>query len=212
ALLFLARANLAADLTAGLKGRVEDPGEVNLKAGGVGGEGLGPKAAKPDTPAAKPEEPEPKPPVKVKEPAPRKEVQPAEDVDAEANRLGAQLVKAPAEQQKKLIGQFKEKKGVVYTQALAEAIHKLSGPARDSARDALAQRMMRMTAPTLRERLADEDPEIRRAVALACAMKEDKGHVPDLIGLLGDRDPMVARSAHVALKMLTGKDFGPAAV
>src|SRR5207253_5001464 len=37
ALLFLRRANLAEDLTATLRGTVSDPGEVNLRAGGVGG-------------------------------------------------------------------------------------------------------------------------------------------------------------------------------
>src|SRR5207237_492628 len=40
ALLFLRRANLAEDLTATLKGSVGDPGEVNLRAGGVGGAAL----------------------------------------------------------------------------------------------------------------------------------------------------------------------------
>src|SRR5262249_24635230 len=40
ALLFLRRANLAPDLTAALAGKVQDPGEVVLKSGGVGVEGL----------------------------------------------------------------------------------------------------------------------------------------------------------------------------
>src|SRR5262249_41919111 len=40
ALLFLRRANLALDLTSSLKNKVRDPGEVRLKRGGVGGQGL----------------------------------------------------------------------------------------------------------------------------------------------------------------------------
>ncbi len=40
ALLFLKRANLTADLTAGLKGKTHDPGAITLKAGGVGGDAL----------------------------------------------------------------------------------------------------------------------------------------------------------------------------
>ncbi|HEV3115469.1 MAG TPA: HEAT repeat domain-containing protein, partial [Gemmataceae bacterium] len=60
-------------------------------------------------------------------------------------------------------------------------------------------------------KLQDESAEIRRAAALACAMKEEKGFVPDLIGLLEDRQPSVARAAYAALKDLTGKDLGRAA-
>src|SRR5262249_26019770 len=59
--------------------------------------------------------------------------------------------------------------------------------------------------------LADEDVEIRRAAALACGMKEDRSHVPDLIPLLDDPEPAVGRAAYVALKHLTGQDFGPPA-
>ena len=40
ALLFLRRANLARDLTATLKGKVEDPGESVLRPGGIGGASL----------------------------------------------------------------------------------------------------------------------------------------------------------------------------
>ena len=68
-----------------------------------------------------------------------------------------------------------------------------------------------MKATTLGRYLKDEDPEIRRAAALACAMKESKAQVPDLIRLLSDREAAVARAAHAALMDLTGQDFGPAA-
>src|SRR5262249_40686681 len=79
------------------------------------------------------------------------------------------------------------------------------------ARDALADRLTRMTANTLREKLRDEDVEVRRAAALACAMKDDRAQVPALIELLEDREPLVVRAARAALKSLTEQDFGPEA-
>ena len=59
--------------------------------------------------------------------------------------------------------------------------------------------------------LEDEDAEIRRAAALACAMKDCQDHIPGLIRLLGDRDVLVAQAAHAALRELSGQDLGPRA-
>jgi HEAT repeat protein len=100
---------------------------------------------------------------------------------------------------------------VLHTEALALAIPQLSGKVQVRARGALVERMARMTARTLRDKFEDEDAEVRRAAALACAMKEQKEHVPRLIELLEDPEPPVARAAYAALKSLTGQDFGPAA-
>jgi len=80
-----------------------------------------------------------------------------------------------------------------------------------NAPDALASRFTRMTTATLRQELQDDDPDIRRAASLACAMKDAKSHIPDLIPMLQDREPIVGRAAHAALKSLSGKDFGPKA-
>jgi len=66
-----------------------------------------------------------------------------------------------------------------------------------------------MTADTLRDKLNDENVEVRRAAALACAMKEDRSLIPDLIGLLEDRESRVERAAYASLKALTDEDFGP---
>jgi HEAT repeat protein len=74
----------------------------------------------------------------------------------------------------------------------------------------LAERMSRMTTATLRDRLKDDEAEMRRAAALAAAMKEETAHIPRLIELLDDSDTAVSRAAHAALKSLSGKDFGPA--
>lgn len=208
ALLFLKRANLAKDLSTSLKGRVQDPGEVTLRSGGVGGEGLPGASVTPESEPTQASLPD-KGDLLRQPPGTDKLAIPAPD--ASASGLGAALVQARGPRQAQLIEQFKEGKGSQYTQALAEAIHKLDGPAKEKARDALADRFVRMTPATLRARLRDEDLEIRSAAALACGMQEDKGYVVDLIELLTDPETRVSRAAYVALKSLSGQDFGPAA-
>ena len=126
-------------------------------------------------------------------------------------RLGVDLLKASGQQQDHLLDQLKQGKGVAYTGALAAAIPQLSGAVKTKAREALIERLARMTAFTLHDKLQDDAPEIRRAAALALAMKEEKQAIPDLIGLLEDREATVARASRAALKELTGQDFGPAA-
>jgi hypothetical protein len=200
ALLFFKRANLADDLTGLLKGRLKDPGERLIRAGGVGGGSLragkgGMKSGIETKDAGLID----KPPLE------------ARPVDSESARLAGDLVKASGSRRTKLLDQMRDGKGVKYTEALAAAIPHLVDEARSKARDALANRLTRMKAETLAEYLQDEDAEIRRAAALACAMKEDKTLVPNLIGLLRDPEMLVVRAAHAALKALTKQDFGPAA-
>jgi hypothetical protein len=186
ALLFLRRANLAQDLTATLKGRVADPGKRELRAVGIG------DLSKP--PAVDP-----------------KENRPARAaVDPEVARLSDELVKADAGGREQALRKLRDSKGAAYTDALAHAIPRLEGEARGKARDALADRMARMTAATLKDKLNDDDPEVRRAAALASAIKDEKGHVPRLIEMLEDPEEVVPPAAHAALKSLTRQDFGPA--
>lgn len=207
ALLFLRRANLAEDLSATLRGKVKDPGEVTLKSGGVGGAMVKVIKLKPgDNPQNKPGETVAKLLVDTAPGAAANE----SDLDKEIARLSTEVVKAASTRQSELISKYKDSPGVVYTQALANAIHQLDGSAKSKARDALAERLVRMKAETLRGKLQDTDAEVRSAAALACGMKEDKAHVPDLIGLLNDADRRVGRAAQVALKSLTKQDFGPA--
>ena len=187
ALLFLRRANVAPDLTFFLKGRIEDPGEIILKSGGVGGEAL----AKRNLPGV------------VWSPT-RESVAELPEV----TKLKQELIQARPDEQPKLIERLKTEKGSLHTLALAAAIPQLVDPTRTQARDALAERLTRMTAATLRDKLQEADAELRRAAALACAMKEDKGHVPDLVGLLDDFEVSVVRASLVGLKHLTGQDLG----
>jgi hypothetical protein len=200
ALLFLRRANLAKDLTATLKGQVKDPGERELRSidldGDKGGPDKGgPKASRDNdtAPAGPPQETRP----------------PVAPVNPEVLRLRDQLVKADAARQEQVLGELRDGKGGVYTDALAQAIHRLYNPVKGKARDALAERLSRMTSETLSNKLRDDDSEVRRAAALACAMKEEKAHIPRLIEMFEDPELDVARAAYAALKELTGKDFGP---
>jgi hypothetical protein len=205
ALLFLKRANLAKDLTAALKGKVTDPDQRELRTGGTSGADLKSKPV-----GLKPAFGDDK--KKPDESADGRD-KPAAGPGAEAGRLGNDLVRGSARQQQEALEKLRDTKGAAYTETLAEAIPKLNGDLKSKARDALADRLSRMTPATLAERLQDPDAEMRRAAALACGMKDDRTQVPRLIELLGDKEATVVRAAHAALKALAGKgvDYGPAA-
>ncbi len=125
--------------------------------------------------------------------------------------VAAAIMKAEGTKQAELIAKFKDEKGALYTEGLSLAIHKLTGDTQKAARDALAERLARMKADYIRVRLKDLDPEMRRAAALACAMRDDKEHVNDLIPVIVDPEEIVWRAARLALKSLTSQDFGPPA-
>ena len=214
ALLFLRRANVARDLTTVLKGKVTDPDRVALKNGPGNDQEAKPEVK--DGPKPKPELRDPAPPerkpvdpVKNEKPENPKTAPPAGG-EADAARMAQELIQANPAKQERLLDNLRENKGAEYTQALVKAIPKLDGDIKKKARDALAERMSRMTSATIRDRLKDDDAELRRAAALAAAMKEDTTHVPRLIDLLDDPDNHVSRAAYAALKSLSGKDFGPA--
>jgi hypothetical protein len=214
ALLFLKRANLASDLSAHIRNR-----RSALRGGAGSGAdllkeikenpGLKPGPSKDDrTTEAKPSAPEVKP-SGVK---PQPEVAPPSKAsDPDAGRLSDELVNAPPAKQDQVLEKLRDSKGGVYSAALADAIPRLAGAVKNKAREALAERFTRMTANTLKDKLDDNEPEVRRAAVLACGMKEDKTFIPRLIDLLQDKEPAVMRAAHAALKSLTSEDFGPAA-
>lgn len=115
------------------------------------------------------------------------------------------------EQRTAAVALLRDAKGAENTDKLVALIPKLTGEAQKAVRDALAERLARMTADTLRTKLKDANGEVRRAAALACAIKEDTGLLGDLIAVLDDKDVWVVRAAGVALRQLTGQDFGPRA-
>jgi HEAT repeats len=204
ALLFLKRANLALDLTTQLTGRIPDPGERILRPGGIGGDSL--REGKAADLKSGIEGKESKPVASAEQKPPEK-VNPADSASA---RLAKELVKATGSRHTVILNQMRVGTGVMFTEALALAIPQLKIEKQRQAREALAERLSRMKAETLVNYLEDEDIEIRRAAALACALKESKMLVPNLIPLLRDPERLVSRAVHAALKDLTSQDFGPA--
>jgi hypothetical protein len=229
ALLFLCRSNLAKDLTIHLHGKVLDPGRAILRATTDGAEARAPsdrlgKGTEAATPAAEPRRearpaaadtaPRQQPPATAaatSKPAPApaapRQAAPSEN---ESARLADEIVRSAAGQFDGLLTRTRDARGVANTEALAAAIPRLPQERRNRARDVLAERLSRMRTSSLAGYLKDEDAEIRRAAALALAMKESKEHVPDLIQVLNDPVALVVLAARGALRELTGKDFGPA--
>jgi len=233
ALLFLARSNLVRDLTAKVQ---KDPFNVELRSGA---QAAGPAAEpkEPKEPIAKaepmPVKPEPKPePKAVPSPVPNKAVvkpvspMPAEVVepvkpqpkpkalplDEASGKLADALLKVPTASWSKALQQVRDGKGGDFTKALVLVVHRVDGDRKKEARTALEERLSRMSAATLRGMVKSEDVELRRAAILACAMREDRTHIPDLIARLTDEEEAVVRAARAALKSLSGgQDFGPEA-
>jgi HEAT repeat protein len=120
-----------------------------------------------------------------------------------------ELVNATADEQKSILTRLRDAEGNDNTEALAQAIPKLSDDLQAEAREALTRRFTRLTAAALRDGLLDDNLEVRCAAALACGRKIAKEHIPDLLQLLDDPELDVVLSARVALTELTGEDFGP---
>jgi hypothetical protein len=207
ALLFLRRADLAKDLSDSLRGQASElrvrPG--GLKPGesikpvrspfddGTGNNGGGGAVTRPNQGDGG----KPKPP-------------PA-NVDPIVAKLGTELLDAPAAKWDEVLAKLRDAKGSEHTQGLAYAITQLEGEQKKKARDALAERLAKLKSTFLATYMSDDDPELRRAGAIACALKEDMTHVGKLIELLEDRERTVERAAYWALKELTKQNFGPAA-
>src|SRR5262249_10974743 len=125
-------------------------------------------------------------------------------------RAAAELIVAPDTDWEKTLTRIRDGKGATYTNGLLLAIPRLKDARKKEARDALAERLTRMTAETLRGMMKADDPELRRAAVLAAAMKDDRDHIPDLIDRLTDGDEAVVRAAKAGLKSFADDlDFGP---
>jgi len=200
AILFLTRANVVKDLK---MARTNSDAELRSTTG-PGGANVEPKGPGTNTGTdVTPVKP-------MLDPATPKPVLPF-PMENESTKLATELLSAsPADWDKKLT-KLRETRGGDYTGALVLAIPRLDGDRKQDARDALAERLVRMNADTLREMMKGRDPELRRGAALAAAMKDDKSLIPDLIDRLLDDEEFVARAARAGLKSLSeGKDFGPA--
>ena len=189
ALLFLLRANFTRDLTERIRGKSQDPGDAVLR-GGIGfrpaerpdDTGPGLGAAKPGaTPAARPD----------------------------PDELAAALLKPDTFAA--TLAECRDGRGREYTAAILNVIPKLASVDREAARTALAARLTRMTAATLKAQLGDADAELRRAASVAAGVKRDKSLAPTLADRVADADDGVAQAARTALRIISGRDFGPEA-
>ena len=195
AVLFLCRSNLARDLSSKVQ---KDPTSTEMRAG------AGPSATEllPNRPTTPVSTPAPLPVLNLPNPT-----------NDEAITRASSMLKASGADWTKLLTESRDGKGANFTRALVlTAANTADGGRKKQVREALAERLCRMNAATLRTMLKAEEVELRRAAALACAMKDDKTHIPDLINALTDADDDVVRAAKAGLKSLTGKDFGPASM
>jgi hypothetical protein len=130
-------------------------------------------------------------------------------VSTAATSLSDDLVNASSEEQKAFLKRLRDAKGDDNTEALAQAIPKLTDDLQVEAREVLTRRLARLPEAALRDKLQDDNVEVRSAAALACGRKIAKEHIPDLLQLLDDPEMDVVLSARVALIELTGEDLGP---
>lgn len=126
-----------------------------------------------------------------------------------AEKLAQELLRATGDQQDHILSQLRDERGGEYTDALVRVIPRLAGDIQRKARECLAERLARMTPATLKSRLHDPNVELRRAAALAYGAKDDRTLIIDLIAALDDKDASVVRAIAIALKSLTGENFGP---
>ncbi len=203
ALLFLCKSNFTKEL--GHK-KAQDPGKGELRGGG----------------AAPLQAPPPKEPRKQGGPPPGadpdltpggfslpKAVEPTEA--GEAEKVAKALLAASDAEWPTKLAEARDTKGAKWTRALVLCISKLDGDKRHQAREALAERLVRMTPRSLRDMLKDTEMELRRAACLACGMRDELALAPALVERLTDPSEYVVRAARAALKSLSNStvDFGP---
>jgi hypothetical protein len=131
------------------------------------------------------------------------------DFERSARRVGDELGRCVPELREEFLRQIVAGKGAQYTDALVYGLGRVPQGERAKVRDALVERLTRMTKETLRRKLEETDSELRQAAARACLKKEAVEMVPDLIAVLRGEDDAAARAAHEALTGLTNQDFGP---
>ena len=135
---------------------------------------------------------------------------PSAQREVEGGRLAEKLIAAGPVRLAQLLGQAQTGDEDVYIQALAIAVPRLKGEARNTVHEALIQRLAHLDTDTLRRRLYEETAVFREAVVAACIRRRDEELIPDLIALLEEGDSKLAPQAEKALAALTGQRFGDA--
>lgn len=197
AVLFLKKSNLVSDLTRQIDGKVKDPGAGELRGSRGGPIAIAAMGRKIDVNTEGPPDPKNPEAARVRGPS---------EADRIANGLIARQTDAKWEAKLKAA---RENKGGQWTAGLAQSIPFLSEKRSIMAREALADRLVRMNSETLARLMKDRDAELRRAACLAAAMKDDRTLTLDLIERVTDIDDIVVRAARASLKAMFNKDFGP---
>ncbi|CAN5474148.1 hypothetical protein BH10PLA2_BH10PLA2_19250 [soil metagenome] len=78
-----------------------------------------------------------------------------------------------------------------------------------SARNQLADKLYSLPVKTLATNLSDPDTELRRAGIAVCRQRKLKSLTPELIEMLDDTDPTIAKEVHQVLQKFAAKDLGP---
>ncbi len=133
------------------------------------------------------------------------ELFPRAEAEVQGARLTRDFLRADPLRRDVLLARYRDTKGAAHTHALAGVVAGLKSTEKEKAREALVQRLTRMTADTLRDKLQDEDAEVRHAAVAACGRKRDRALVPDLIVLLEGPEPLMARLAEEGLDEMTGQ-------
>lgn len=197
AVLFLKKSNFVSDLTKQIDGKVKDPGNGELRGSRGGPIAIAAMGRKIDLNTEGPPDPKNPEAGRVRGPS---------EADQIANGLIMRQSEAKWEAKLKAA---RENKGGQWTAGLAQAIPFLSEKRSIQAREALADRLTRMTPATLQQLMKDRDAELRRAACLAVAMKDEKNLALDLIERVTDIDDIVVRAARASLKAMFNRDFGP---
>jgi hypothetical protein len=93
--------------------------------------------------------------------------------------LAERLVRALPTERAALLAEFREARGPGYSEALAGALPSLDAAARLKGRSVLAERLERLPADELTRLRAEDDPELRRAAAVAAGRRGDAGQPGD---------------------------------
>ena len=107
------------------------------------------------------------------------------------------------------LSEARDAKGAKWTRGLALACGRLEPERKRQAREALADRLTRMTSMSLREMFEARDAELRRGACLAAGMKDDRLLIPGVIGRITDPSEAVVRAARESLKSIGHVDHGP---
>jgi hypothetical protein len=127
----------------------------------------------------------------------------AELAQAASNAKGSQL--------RSVLTELANRREPEALSALAGVARSADGDARGLARAMLDKGLGRLAAEAVRQKLHDDDAEVRQAAARTVAAKFP-ALAGDVIDLLTDADADVAAAAHKALTALAGgQDYGPAA-